>query len=466
MEHETTNRIGQDFTLPQLLKFVFPSILTNLFSQLFKTLDDGLFVSRFVGTTALAGLNILNPMHFFQFSLNNLFALGASNISSRKMGEGKQLEAKQVFTRVVISAFAIGGMVALLVNLFAHQLLTFLGADEELIGIGLLSLRTVFLITPISLVNVVFNSYYSTAGKPSMGLLCSILNGSVNVICDIILIVIMKIGVIGACIATVAGEVIVFIVGLLFFTNKKNEIYFVAPQGEIVKTTLVSWKAGLPQFINSFSLSFTALIVNYQLLRYVGNDGIAANSIITDLRRILSAGFFGYITCVGPIVSYNYGAHNRPRLKKLMLQHITCWLGGALLLTTLGLLLRNPMISIFLKEGENSKTFHDLTYYGLTLEFLGLIFFSGVTTFSRMLVAVNLQKASLVMAIIRNLVLRVCLLLLLPKLLGSRGIWMVSPGCEMLTFCFAVFLFIKNKHEFGFGLPKNTMHSPESGPSL
>ena len=453
MEKETVNRIGQDFSLFGLLKFVFPSILTNLFTQVFKTLDDGLFVSRFVGKTALAGINILNPMHFFQFSLNNLFALGASNISSRKMGEGKQLEAKQVFTRVVISAAAIGGLFALLVNIFAVPLLRFLGSDDELIGYGLLSLRTVFLITPVSLVNVVFNSYYSTAGKPSMGLFCSVLNGSINILCDIILIVVMKIGVLGACIATVTGEAVVFIVGILFFTNKRNEIYFVAPQGEIIPTTLAAWKTGLPQFINSLSLTCTSLISNYQLLRYVGNDGIAANSIVFDLRRILTASFFGYIGCVGPIISYNYGSKNRPRLRKLMGQNFICWLGGVFLLTTAGLLLRKPLISIFMKSGDNSGQFYELTYYGLTLEFLGILFFSGVTTMSRMLIAVNLQRASLVLAIVRNLVLRVSLLLLLPTVYGSKGIWLASPGTELLAFSFAVFIFYKNIHEFGFDRP-------------
>nr|MCR5370262.1 MATE family efflux transporter [Clostridium sp.] len=103
---EPTNRIGRDFSLWELLKFSFPSILNNFFAQLFKTLDDGLFVSRFVGKTALAGINILNPLHFFQFSLNNLFAVGAPNLSSRKMGEGDQEEARRIFSRIVIAAFA------------------------------------------------------------------------------------------------------------------------------------------------------------------------------------------------------------------------------------------------------------------------------------------------------------------------------------------------------------------------
>ena len=205
MEQEHINKIGQDFTLFGLLKFSFPSILNNFFSQLFKTLDDGLFVSRFVGKTALAGINILNPVHFFQFSLNNLFAVGAPNLSSRKMGEGDQQEAKRIFTRVSISAFGLGFLFALLVNVFAGPLLQFLKADETLTGYALISLRTVFLITPVSLLNAVFNAYFSTAGKPSMGLVCSLVNGTINITLDVILVVVMRIGVLGACISTVAG---------------------------------------------------------------------------------------------------------------------------------------------------------------------------------------------------------------------------------------------------------------------
>ena len=123
MEQEHINKIGQDFSLGGLLKFSFPSILNNFFSQLFKTLDDGLFVSRFVGKTALAGINILNPVHFFQFALNNIFGVGASNLSSRKMGEGDQQEAKRIFSRVCIAAFTVGTVFALLINVFSGPLL-------------------------------------------------------------------------------------------------------------------------------------------------------------------------------------------------------------------------------------------------------------------------------------------------------------------------------------------------------
>ena len=449
-KEENINRIGRDFGFWELIWFVFPSILTNVVQQLFKTLDDGLFVSRFVGKTALAGINILGPLHFLQFSLNNLFAVGGANISSKRMGEGKQLEAKQVFSRIVISAAVIGMAMGLLVNIFAGPILSFLGADDELYGYALISLRTVFMITPISLINVIFNSYFSTAGKPVMGLVCSIVNGAFNIIADIVLIVVLKMGVLGACLSTTFGEVIIFIIGLVFFCDKRNEIHFVAPEGNIIPTTIDTWKYGLPQFINTFFLSITTLITNRQLLTYIGNDGIAANSIVGDLRRILTSLFFGYIIAFGPILSYHFGAKNRPRMRKLMKQNMIFWLGSSFILTGIGLLLRDPMISIFIKSGENTAEFYNITYYGLTFEFLGILFFSWNIILSRLLTAVNLQETSAILAIVRNVVIRIACLAILPPLLGWRGIWLAAPLCEVLSMIAGMVIYIKTKKYFGY----------------
>ena len=449
-KEEHINRIGQDFSFWELIRFVFPSILTNVFQQLFQTLDDGLFVSRFVGKTALAGINILGPLHFLQLALNNLFAIGGANISSKRMGEGKQLEAKQVFSRIVISAAVIGLAMGLLCNIFAGPILSFLGADDELYGYALTSLRTVFLITPISLINVIFNSYFSTAGKPVMGLICSIVNGAFNIIADIVLIVVLKMGVLGACISTTFGEILIFIIGLVFFCDKRNEIHFVAPEGNIIPTTIDTWKYSLPQFINTFFFSITTLITNRQLLAYIGNDGIAANSIVGDLRRILTSMFFGYIVAFGPILSYHFGAKNRPRMRKLMKQNMIFWVGSSVILTGLGLLLRDPMISIFIKSGENTTEFYNLTYYGLTLEFLGILFFSWNIILSRLLTAVNLQEASTLLALIRNIIVRIACLMILPLIFGWRGIWLASPVCEVLSMIAGVVIYIKTKKYFGY----------------
>ena len=453
MEQEHINKIGQDFSLGGLLKFSFPSILNNFFSQLFKTLDDGLFVSRFVGKTALAGINILNPVHFFQFALNNIFGVGASNLSSRKMGEGDQQEAKRIFSRVCIAAFTVGTVFALLINVFSGPLLKFLGADEELTGYALISLQTVFLITPITLLNSVFNSYFSTAGKPSMGLVCSLVNGSFNIVLDVLLIVVKKIGVLGACISTVAGEAAIFLIGLAFFLDRRSEIHFVAPEGKIVSTAAASMKNGFPQFINSLSLSLTSLVMNYQLLRYVGNDGIAANSIVSDLLRILTSLFFGYTLCVGPIISYNYGSKNRERLRTLLKQNAIIWACSSLLLMTAGLILRRPFIGIFINANDNSEVFYALTYYGLTIQYLSLPLFEGCVLIPRLLTAVNQIRASMSIAIIRNIVLRIFCILTVPLIFGYRGVFLAGLFCELMAFSVDVFVLNRHAESYGYDHP-------------
>ena len=450
---EHINKIGQDFSLWGLLKFSFPSVLNNFFAQLFKTLDDGLFVSRFVGKSALAGINILNPINFFQFSLNNLFAVGAPNLSSRKMGQGDQQEAKRIFSRIVYVAFFIGTLFALGLNIFAFPLLKVLGADEELTPFALISLRTIFAFTPITLTNAVFNNYYSTAGKPSMGLLCSILNGTINIGLDILLVVVKQMGVLGACLATISGDAVVFVIGLIFFLNRDHEIHFVNPEGKFFSTAVASCENGLPQFINTLSLSLSSLVMNYQLLRYVGNDGIAANSIVSDLLRILTSLFFGYTLCVGPIVSYNYGAKKKERLRRLLQQNAMVWAMSSVVLTVTGLLMRKPFISIFINPNDNSEVFYALTHYGLTIQYLSLPFFSGCVIIPRLLTAVNELRASMTVAICRNVVLRLLCILTVPLVFGYRGIWIAGLICEFLAFL--VDLYALNKHlpSYGYDAP-------------
>ena len=98
------NRIGQDFSLWQLIRFAFPAILTNLCTQLFRSMDDGLFVSRYVGERALSSISLLSPVNSVIMAFAQLFAIGASTLSAQCMGRHEQKEAKRIFTRICIVA--------------------------------------------------------------------------------------------------------------------------------------------------------------------------------------------------------------------------------------------------------------------------------------------------------------------------------------------------------------------------
>ena len=450
MENENINKIGQDFSTFGLFIFTLPSFFMNVFTQIFKSLDDALFVSRYVGEKALAALNLLSPINCLHLGISHLFSLGSANISARLMGEGKQNEAKQVFTRVVISAGIFGIIFALLLNIFPKQLLTLLGADETLIGYDFYVLKIVYGIAPITLINSVFSAYFSTSGKTNMGMICSIANGFTNIFLDIILVAQLRLGVIGTCLATAIGELIVFIIGLCFFCNKKHEIHFVKPDGKYLETCLESASYALPQFINSISIGIVSLFTNHLLLSMIGSDGVAANAVISDVRSIITSGLIGVSTSCGPIVAYNYGNRNPVKLKKVLISLLQIWLIGSILLVSIGLIFKKPLINIYMSE-NSSDYFYELALFGFMIETFSVPFTSGCVAISRIFIALNNKKAAAFLSISRNLVFRVIVLLTLPKIFGDIGIFLSIPIGEAISFILGITLLYINRDNYGYG---------------
>lgn len=444
------NRIGQDFSLWQLIRFALPAILTNLCTQLFRSMDDGLFVSRYVGERALSSISLLSPVNSVIMAFAQLFSVGASTLSAQRMGKQDQEEAKRIFTRIAVIAVVVGAIFAIVLNLFCDPICRFLGADDELIANSRIFVRIVFTDTPINLLIAVFGAYYSTAGKPQMGLVCSLLSGAVNIVFDILLIPVMQLGVVGSSLSTVLGEIAVCIVGMFFFFSKKHEIHFVRPDGGYKGTLQAAWKSGFSQFINSVSFSVVNLITNKTLLAILGADGVAANTIISDLRIVLNSAFVGYVTCVGPVIAYNYGSRDAKQLKKILTHNLKFWFFGTILVTILGELLRGTLITIFFGN-STSTALYEMTYLGLTIEFLSTAFTCGCIFVMRMFVALGNPNTASILTLSRNFLFRLSMLLLLPWLLGELGVWLAIPVSEVLSFTVAAILVVRNANNYGYG---------------
>lgn len=447
---KTNNRIGQDFTLMQLIRFALPAILTNLCAQLFKSLDDGLFVSRFVGPDALASISLLGPINCIIMSFAQLFSVGASTISAQKMGINDQQEAKRVFSRICIIGVSVGALIAVLMNVFCDPVCRFLGADDALIANSRIYVRIVHTNAPVNILVAIFSAYYATAGRPDMGLVCSILNGAMNIIFDIIFIAMMDMGVVGSSLSTIFGEIAVAIVGLFFYTRKKNEIYFVKPEKEYKNTFLATWKSGFSQFINSLSFSVTGFTTNHILLSVIGSDGVSANTVINDIRIIFNSAIVGFITCVGPVIAYNYGSRNVERLRKILTHYFKFWLFGSLIVTFIGLFLRQPLISIFFGS-DTTTDLYKMTHLGLSIEMIAVLFSCGCILVMRMFVALGSPKTASILTVSRNFIIRMSMLLLLPWLFDDLGVWLAFPVSEAISCMVGAVIVIRNADNYGYG---------------
>ena len=442
--------IGQDFTLWSLFKFSLPAILTSLVAQLFRSLDDGLFVSRYVGATALAAINLLNPASAVTMAIVNLFAVGCANLSARTMGNGDKEEAKRIFTRATITSIAAGVLFAAVMNIFCDPILYFLGADADTLKDAETYVRIVFGCFPATMLSNVLSFCYSTAGKPQMGLVNSILNGAVNIILDIIFIPVLKLGVVGSSLSTALGDVACLILALVFYFNKDHELCFVKPNGRILSSTLACWRLGLSQSFNSLCFGATTYVTNAMLLKIAGSNGIAANAVIADLRSIFNASYVGFASCCSPIFAYNVGEKNPKKLKKSLIYYVDIWFISTILMTISGELLRYPLIRLFISDPETSPIY-DMSVQGLTIEFLATMFMAADICVMRAFSAIGSPQTTTFISIMRNFVFRIPMYILLPTFFGIDGIWWAFPTAEFVTFCMCVYLIYRNRDNYGWG---------------
>ena len=451
MEKERDSRIGEKFTLPSLLLFALPGLLTNLSTRLFETLDDALFVSRFVGQNALAGIKILMPIDGLIFAMTHIFGLGASTYAATEMGKGNKEEASRIFTRMITLALIIGIAVAALMIVFDEKILTFLGAGRDIMQYTEVYVAITFLALPFKMASMSFGAFYSAAGKPSMGLFNSVLSGVLNVAVDYVSIVVMRKGVAGAATATSLGYLANFLVGIIFYSSRKNDIYFTAAKGRYLSTFRESVHYSISQITNSATMSLTNFVVNRTILAYLGSDGIAARAIVNDLRQILNAAFIGYAATVGPIIAYNYGAGRVRMLKRILTYNLEVWFFGCSAVMILGQLTKAPLISLFMNPETYTQSFYDLTYYGLTVEFFAPIFTAGCIMVNRMFVAVRAQKIATILSVLRNFIFRMSITLILPALFGANGIWFCFPVSEALSLLCCAAAVIVNADNYGYG---------------
>ncbi|MDD7667882.1 MAG: MATE family efflux transporter, partial [Agathobacter sp.] len=218
-------QLSEHFTYNKLLRFVFPSIVMMIFTSIYSVVD-GLFVSNFVGKTALASINLILPFLMGLSALGFMIGTGGSAIVAKTLGEGDPKRANSYFSMLVYVT-AIGGIIlALLGMLLVPSVVSFLGAEGELLSNCILYGRISFISMPAFMLQNVFQSFFVTAGKPKLGLYVILSAGLTNIVLDFLLVGVWHFGLVGAALATICGECI----GGLF-----PVIYFLRPNGSLLR---------------------------------------------------------------------------------------------------------------------------------------------------------------------------------------------------------------------------------------
>ena len=436
------DKVGRRFT--SLLKFSFPTIIMMLFLSLY-TMVDGVMVSRLISTAALSAVNIIFPLVSVIIGAGIMLSSGASAIIARKMGEGRPREAKEDFTFVVIIGVAFGAVLTALGMLFTGQLVRLLGANEAIFGLccEYTFILACFIIP--SMLQLLFQNFFVTAGKPALGLAITILGGVANIVLDYVFIAVFDMGIGGAAVATGIGYSISGFFGLFYFAfNRKCSLYFVKPKWKVsvLKHTCLN---GASEMVTNLSSAIVTLLFNLVMIDLAGEDGVAAISILLYAQFFLTAVYLGYSSGIAPVISYNYGSGNKPVLNRIFKNSVIFITAGSLATCLASLLFGGDLAAVFAPKGSAVFNLATEGFYLFSFSFL----FMGINIFaSSIFTALSNGLVSAVISFTRTFAFIVPALLLLPGIIGLNGVWLAIPIAETLGAIVTVWCFVKNRGYF------------------
>lgn len=439
-------QLSEHFTYHKLLHFVFPSIVMMIFTSIYSVVD-GLFVSNFAGKTALASINLVFPVLMGLCALGFMIGTGGSAIVAKTLGEGKKEKANEYFSMLVYVT-AIGGiLLSLLGALMIPEIARILGAKGELLDNCILYARISFLSMPAFMLQNVFQSFFVTAEKPKLGLFVIVAAGVTNMVLDFVFVGVLGLGLTGAAVATVCGEFIGGLFPILYFTRRNSSLLHLGKtrfNGRILLQTCIN---GSSELMTNLSSSIVNSLYNIQLMKFAGENGVAAYGAIMYVSFIFVAIFLGYSIGSAPVISFHYGAGNHAELKNLFqksLRLIGCW---GLMLAVISQFLAIPLSTLFVGYDAELLT---MTRQGFRIYCL-VYLFNGFNIFgSSFFTALSNGGVSAAISFLRTLVFQIAAVLILPAILGINGIWSAVSAAELLTLCVTVSFLIRQRNKYHY----------------
>ncbi|RKJ53646.1 MATE family efflux transporter [bacterium 1XD42-1] len=435
-------QLSDHFNYKKLLRYTFPSIVTVVFISVYGVVD-GFFVSNFVGKTPFTAVNFIMPFLMILGALGFMFGTGGGALIAKAMGESQREKANHLFSLIVYTSAVCGVLLALFGIIFIRPIAAALGAEGQLLEDSVIYGRIVLLAIPAYILQFEFQCLFPTAEKPALGLYVTIAAGLTNMILDGVFVAVFRWGLEGAAAATALSQ---FVGGIIPF------IYFACPNSSLLRLIKTKWNGkallracanGSSELMSNISMSVVSMLYNVQLLKYAGQDGIAAYGVLMYVSLIFQAIFIGYSVGTAPVVSYHYGAGNHAELKSLLQKSRVLIVAFAAVMFASAYALARPLSMIFVSYDEEllNLTVHAFSIFSFSFLFSGYAIFG-----SSFFTALSNGGVSAAISFLRTLVFEVAAILILPLFWQTDGIWISTVAAEILAVAVtAVFLRVNQK---------------------
>ena len=440
-------QLSDHFTYGKLLRFTLPSIVMMVFTSIYSVVD-GFFISNFAGKTAFAALNLIWPFLMILGGMGFMIGTGGTALVSRYLGAGQEERARRYFSMLVEFTAVLGLILTAIGLIFMEPIARFLGATEEMIPDCVLYGRIVIAFNVAFMFQNVFQSFLVAAEKPRLGLVATVSAGVTNMVLDALLVGVFRWGLAGAALATGLSQTVGAVIPMVFFLNRENgsALHFSFTPME-AHPLLQACGNGASELMSNISGSIAAMVYNFQLLKFLGEDGVSAYGVIMYVGFIFVAIFVGYSIGSAPIISFHFGAENREELKNMFRKSYLLMAVWGIAMALAAYLLAGPLAKLFVGY---DRQLCELTVHAMRLHCLAFLFTGANIFTSSLFTALNDGTVSAAVSFARSMVLQIATVLLLPGLMGPDGLWLAALATDTCALVIDICVLGGNREKYGY----------------
>jgi len=439
MKLSAEEALGKEKVGRLLVKLSVPAMIGMLVQAMYNFVDT-IFVGRAVGSLGIAAISISFPMQIFIMAFAQLLGIGGSSLVSRALGAGNRDRANRTVGNVLLGSIVFGLLMALLGTLFLDPLLRLLGASDTILPYARDYLGVIILGAVFFSFGMAMNNLIRAEGRARVAMLTMLISGGLNIALDPIFIIVLGLGVRGAAIATVISQATTslyvfwyFISGRSALSVKKNDLI---PDFRILKETFL---VGSSAFARQISGSMLAIIINNSLVFYGGDISVAVYGVINRLMMVFMLPMFGINQGFMPILGYNYGAKNYSRARQSVNLALLSSTALAVIAFVTLFFFPQQMVSIFTNEEqlilEASSVMRIIVFVAPLI---------GIQVIAAgMFQALGKAMIALLLSMLRQIILLIPLVLILPLSFGLMGIWIAFPIADGTAFVISLIFYTR-----------------------
>lgn len=441
------NRDSIDFAHTDIRKLFnslfFPTLLGMLFNMAF-IFTDGIFIGHGIGGHGLAAINLIGPIMMLINGLGMMLGVGASVVAAIHLSHNNIKAARINVTQAFITGISISVAMGIICYLFPSPIIRLLGADGGLYPYA----REYYLwFMPTCLLNMITSIglfVIRLDGSPQYAMLSNIIPAIINGILDYLFIFPIPWGLMGASLATDLGGLVGagMVVYYVFFKAKTLKIYrlkyTLTSLRLMVRNVGYMVKLGLSALLGEVAVSVMMLTGNIVFINYLGDDGVAAYSVACYLFPLVYMVYTAVAQSAQPIISFNHGSGNSQRVRRTLGFSLSIAALLGLVVSAIFILFSPQVVSCFL---DSSAPAYLLASEGLPYYAIGFVFMAVNICIIGYLQSIERAGAAATFTILRGIVFLISSFVLLPNLLGTKGLWLAIPAAEVAT-CTCIFVFL------------------------